>query len=362
MKISILSSEIGIISSGQSRFTINLAKGLRELGVDVSVYCAYASDETVTSLQRDGISIEPLGLNTSSRLYKALLLTRFNNVGKKVAALSLSRASSDWYVVLSDELIGAVSELSDVRTVHISNGNLALLFLNPNLFRGTPLLFHLLSLGMASRLREGSRFAKLYDVMLGNSRFTCGFMSYVYGRPFDGILYPPVNTRVFRKTSEVKGKYCLVLARNSSEQNLEIVRLLAREIPIRVVGGARIQGCESLGKVSDAALASLYAAARVVLYPTVSEFFGYAVAEALCCGTPVITFANGGGPSEMIQNGVNGWLCSRVSDFVEQSRTVYNGAYLDLDPKSIVNSAAGYSMEAVARNLLMMLRVSATGE
>jgi len=65
-------------------------------------------------------------------------------------------------------------------------------------------------------------------------------------------------------------------------------------------------------------LAQYYAAADLVIYPTKADSFGLVVAEAMACGTPVISF-NVGGIPEIITHMATGYLAKPgdVSDFIE---------------------------------------------
>ena len=59
--------------------------------------------------------------------------------------------------------------------------------------------------------------------------------------------------------------------------------------------------------VPKAELAPRYAAADLLVFPTLGDGFGLVIQEAMCCGTPVVTTPCGGGP-ECITDGVDGWL------------------------------------------------------
>jgi glycosyltransferase involved in cell wall biosynthesis len=65
-----------------------------------------------------------------------------------------------------------------------------------------------------------------------------------------------------------------------------------------------------LGFISDPQrMSKLYSAADVFLATSVAEAFGKTVAEAQCCGTPVVTF-DGTGPRDIVEHLVTGYLAA----------------------------------------------------
>jgi glycosyltransferase involved in cell wall biosynthesis len=59
-------------------------------------------------------------------------------------------------------------------------------------------------------------------------------------------------------------------------------------------------------------LAAEYAAADVLVFPTLGDGFGMVIQEAMCTGVPVLTTRCGGGP-ECITHGVDGWIVEERS-------------------------------------------------
>ena len=64
-----------------------------------------------------------------------------------------------------------------------------------------------------------------------------------------------------------------------------------------------------VGPVSDERLAALYRDALAVLFVPYQEDFGLVTVEAMRCAKPVITCTDSGGPTELVKDGVNGYVC-----------------------------------------------------
>ena len=117
-------------------------------------------------------------------------------------------------------------------------------------------------------------------------------------------------------------------------------------IPTKLIGlgtPGKMYGCEHLGAVSIERRAKLIGGARAVLVPTLyNEPFGSVIAEAQLCGTPVITTDYGSFP-ELVQNGVNGYRCNMLREFIQATENVKR-----LDRASIrANAIAKHSLDAI---------------
>jgi glycosyltransferase involved in cell wall biosynthesis len=73
---------------------------------------------------------------------------------------------------------------------------------------------------------------------------------------------------------------------------------------------------EEVGELDEAGKQELYEGAMALLFPIDwPEPFGLVVIEALACGTPVLARPRGSVP-ELVRDGVNGFQCETVDDFV----------------------------------------------
>jgi glycosyltransferase involved in cell wall biosynthesis len=97
-----------------------------------------------------------------------------------------------------------------------------------------------------------------------------------------------------------EGEYALAVGTLEPRKNLpRVVEATARAgVSLRVAGergwgGVGVGGGHVtwLGRVADEELAALYRGARCLVFPSLYEGFGIPVAEALACGTPVVTSA-----------------------------------------------------------------------
>jgi glycosyltransferase involved in cell wall biosynthesis len=103
-----------------------------------------------------------------------------------------------------------------------------------------------------------------------------------------------------------EGDYVMAVGTLEPRKNLERVEQAARlaGAELRVVGAQGWGGVEAAGwqgRVPDEELARLYRGARCLVYPSLYEGFGLPIAEAMACGTPVVT--SGGGATEETAGG-----------------------------------------------------------
>jgi glycosyltransferase involved in cell wall biosynthesis len=350
VNICFLAADLGNPTSGQSRFLLNLATGVRRAGHEVTVGASSMNEASVHQLETAGIRVGHLQEVAERPLAQARLMTPRSRLGRRVAAMALRELPADWYVVLSDAIVDAIDVLPTARSVYVCNGDLSLMFLSGSFYRTHGTAKRWLSRGMATYIRQNAARARRYRLLLGNCEFTRNFMAYLYGVPFAGSVYPPVDLDLFRPGAPGGSPYLLAVARNLNEQGLDVLEEIASTVPLRLVGGAKVPGAESMGVVDDDRFAQLYAGARFCVAPVVSELFGYAVAESLACGTPVLAF-DCAGPAEQIRHGQNGWLAHSSSEFVGTSRRLFTDGYPEAMRAAARASAERFGLAAAAAKL-----------
>jgi glycosyltransferase involved in cell wall biosynthesis len=318
LRIVLFAADIGQPTSGQSRFLLNLARGLRLRKVDLAVAALGIAGGAQSILESIGVEVLSGDLRSASPRVRISKMMNARWMGRRAAELVRKTSPPDWYVNLSDHTVAAIEYLPvKARSCLICNGDMALLFLSPSFYDTQGFSKQALSLGMTRFIRKNAQLAARYSVRFANSRFTQNLMSYVYSIPFEGIVPPPVDRGQFRPRSDFsEDGFVLVLGRSQHEQNIELIRPVAAEVPVRCVGGLNIPRAENLGVVPDERLVELYAGARILAFPMISEPFGYSVAEAMCCGTPPVVF-DAGGPAEQVVNGETGWSVASHRSFIK---------------------------------------------
>ncbi len=355
MRVTFLCHQL-LVTSGQSRFLFNLALGLSRIGCDVNI-CALEVDPFYLKRTADvRIPLNHASMTLNSRINQVRTILTSAGFSRKLASLANDVPKSDWYIVVADEALGVVNFLRHGPIAWLSCGDLALMFLYPSFYRTEGVSKTLLSYGFTKLVLRHAGWARRYDRLLALSAFAKQVMSHLYSLPFQGVVYPPVDTDLFRPTnSPSSADFALAMVRNVREHNLDILRSIAQMGRLKIVGGGQIPGAESLGVVSDGELVEQMSNARLLVFPPPAELFGYPVLESLSCATPVLAFANGG-PAEMIDDGRNGWLASTKGEFLEVAGRVLREGYPSQVRSDARKKATMFSIPRMAEKLLSYLK------
>jgi glycosyltransferase involved in cell wall biosynthesis len=139
------------------------------------------------------------------------------------------------------------------------------------------------------------------------------------------VLYPPPPRRAYR--NDRYGDYLFGVSRLTPLKRFDLVlRALAEPIAsgIRCViagEGAQLDALlrlrrqldlddrvEFIGRVDEEQLLGHLGGCRAVVFPTFNEDYGFVTVEAFSSGKPVLTCHDSGGPSELVRDGVNGFV------------------------------------------------------
>lgn len=315
MKVGLLTYNLTSVKSGKSRFLINIAKGLSNLHHRPVVFSLYMQPDVASLLSSLNVELH-YSRRQTSKFYQFKGLTYSDGLAEKMARLVKGEEDCDFYVVIGDEVIPVIKYMDGKRVIYISNGDWTLLHLIKEFNGIEGVISRVLSKNFVSTIKKHSSIMKNFDLVLANSRFTANLMSFLYGIPINGVVYPPVDLDFFHPNKDNKCEsppYALAMSRNDSDPIHHIVESIAKNVRTKVVGGDQINNAENLGFVTDEELVSLYSNAFMTLSPNVQEFYGYTIVESMSCGTPVLTYDNAGA-SEMIRDTYNGWFVRQESD------------------------------------------------
>lgn len=193
-------------------------------------------------------------------------------------------------------------------------------------------LFYRLYLFLAMR-KSLSKANKIIAI----SEYTKKSIQQTFGKNHDvTVIYPGVDTNKFKPkiNNRNDGKTRLLfvgnlIRRKGADLLPRIMKELDDSFELYYTSGYRTNKVYKqnrmfpLGRLSENELIGEYQKCDILLFPSRLEGFGYAVAEAMSCGKPVIT-TNCSSLPELIINHKGGFLCEidNVNNFVEQIMTL----------------------------------------
>jgi glycosyltransferase involved in cell wall biosynthesis len=147
------------------------------------------------------------------------------------------------------------------------------------------------------------------------------------------VLYPPAPQRAYR--CDAHGPEFLLVSRLTAHKRAD---LLVRALAIPDAAGVRCviagsgeerDALERLarelgvlprvtfaGRVTDGQLLDLLARCRAVVFPPLQEDYGFVTVEAFASRKAVVTCRDSGGPAELVQDGVNGFVCDPAPEAI----------------------------------------------
>lgn len=170
------------------------------------------------------------------------------------------------------------------------------------------------------------------------------------GRFYDVVIPNYYDLKQFPQVPDYddRGDYLLYLARLDDRKGIRVACEVAKHAGIRLVtagSGTPPDGVDHQGIVGPAQRAELLAGARALIQPTMFlEPFGGSVVEAMLCGLPVIT-TDWGAFTETVRNGVDGYRCRTLAEFVSAVRSV--DALPISEKERATCAAARWSMDVV---------------
>lgn len=177
--------------------------------------------------------------------------------------------------------------------------------------------------------------AQRVNTWIANSKEVAGRIEKFYRKP-SVVIYPPIEERnIVNKSDDSRGDYYLMISRIVGGKGIleasEAFKKLGLKLKIvgEVVDINLSKRVDSLGRVDELELASLYSNAKGFVALARDEDFGMTVVESMTCGTPVLAY-KGGGYLETVLPGktgifVNGLGAKEIGEGIKQmENTIWN--------------------------------------
>lgn len=200
---------------------------------------------------------------------------------------------------------------------------------------------------------------KKAKLLFVNSNYTKKRIKDIYKR--NAIIVYPIKKESFKILNIKKKDFIYAHGRAIPDKKFEYIIEAIRYIPNNrlIISGSIESNYEKklknlikklklqnkikiLGRISEEQLIKLYNEAKVFVLTAPHEDFGIVPIESMSCGTPVVAWNDGAGPSETVINNINGFLAKpyNIKDLAEKIKKALNKKW---NKNKIKNSTNNFS-------------------
>lgn len=182
------------------------------------------------------------------------------------------------------------------------------------------------------------------------------------------VSYPPIS-QIFKPSKrKIKENYIFMAGRvipdKKYEWAIESCSYMKNKLPLFISGDGNLDYIEKLKVLAKEKkvdlrfvekdlddLIAYYTNAYVFAFPTPEEDFGLVPSESLACGTPVVVWGDGAGPTEQVIHGINGFHAKPYDkkDFAKKMDDVIDTKMKQRNRKRILDSAKKFSYNVVKK-------------
>ena len=349
---------------GSERLTLDMYRGLRDLGYEVDLYTAHLNEDAwqvltggMDDIPRPTVLREPL-IELMGRLFKRALMLRVlltaAYLGKHAKKLRHR------YDLIIDTGSNVPLKWTDAAYVHFPTVDL-LKFYSEHQYRLRlyERAYNSLAIWMARALSDGTK------PVMTNSAWTARYIREAYRSQRVYVVHPPVNIEELSSIGGDKGRIVLTVSRIDSNKKVTEIPEIARLVPeaeFYLVGSTSDYSERTLKVIESEAkglsnfhlemnvprgrILELMSQASIYLHPPYAEHFGIAIAEAAAAGLVPVVYRDGGGWTDIASRIDEGLGYTNVEEAAHIIRSLLNdpGRLKELSSKAR-EVAKGFSYE-----------------
>ena len=361
---------------GLEREIINHANMLREAGHDVKVLTCHFDKKILKQLPFEGVKIESIGPSTGvESLDLILCFLGFNKLRKHNPDVFLS------YSFPSNLLI----KNKRGKKVNYVNHFPHFLYLEGDekkewasgtqgVKRWVSVVLSWFLKGYLKRLDR--RMISKNELIYMNSKFTKKRLDKLYKRYYkngDSIVsYPPLDPKFKPSKKKMKEKFIFSSSRIIPDKKYELLidamKYMKNKIPLYIAGSVEERYKKKLldrakrnnvkikfvGRLNTQQIIDYYTNAEIFAFPAPGEDFGLVPAESMACGTPVVVWGDGAGPTEQVIDGVTGYHAKPidVKDYAKKMDMIVASKMKTKNKKKIIDNAKRFSYGEIKKSFI----------